>query len=92
MVGVLRTEGHEYLGHPNGDAGWTRDLKAAGHGTLVLPGGGEIHFRAVHLSDGPERERAIRATSQHPFPGNLVYRLGRRHVRATGVFFRLEPS
>ena len=66
--------------------------QAASHGTLVLPGGGEIEVRAVPLPDGPERERAIRATSQHPFPGNLVYRLGRRHVRAAGVFFRLDPA
>jgi hypothetical protein len=40
-----------------------------------------------------ERESVIRATGQQPFPGNLSYRLGRRHIRAVGVFFRLEdPS
>ena len=92
MVGILRSGGHEYLGHPNGEVGWTRDLAAAGHADLVLPGGAEVEFRATRLPEGGERNGAIRATSQHPFPGNLVYRLGRRHVRTNGVFFRLDPE
>lgn len=92
MVGVLRSGGREYLGHPNGDVGWTRDLAAAGGASLVLPGGGELEFRATRLGPGEERDGAIRATSQHPFPGNMVYRLGRRHVTKTGVFFRLDPE
>lgn len=91
MVGVLRAGGHEYLGHPNGEAGWTRDLQAAGAGEFVLPGGAQIEFRATRLAVGEEREEAIRATGQHPFPGNLVYRIGRQHVRAEGVYFRLDP-
>ena len=41
----------------------------------------EYAFRASRLPDGPERDAAIKATWQHPFPGNVVYRLGRRHVR-----------
>ena len=41
---------------------------------------------------GEEREQAIRATGQHPFPGNLVYRLGRRQVAAVGVYFRLDDT
>jgi hypothetical protein len=49
-------------------------------------------FSAARLQPGEERERAIRATGQHPFPGNLVYRLGRGHVRRSGVFFRLTES
>jgi hypothetical protein len=90
MVGLLRVGDRRYLGHPDGHVGWTRDLEAAGGGTYCWPEGPEYRFRAVTLSVGPERDEAIRATSQHPFPGNLVYRLGRRHVRAAGVFFRLE--
>jgi hypothetical protein len=90
MVGLLRVGDRRYLGHPDGHVGWTRDLEAAGGGTYCWPEGTEYRFRAVTLSVGPERDEAIRATSQHPFPGYLVYRLGRRHVRAAGVFFRLE--
>lgn len=90
LVGVLRVGERRYLGHPDGDVGWTRDLEAAGGGTYRWPEGTEYHFRAVRLTAGAERDQAIRATSQHPFPGNLVYWLGRRHVRAVGVFFRLE--
>jgi hypothetical protein len=49
-----------------------------------------VHVRAHRVGPGAEREAAILATMQHPFPGNVIYRLGRSHVRATGVFFRLE--
>lgn len=90
MVGLLRVGDERYFGHPDGDVGWTRDLEAAGGGMYRWPEGTEYRFRAVRLASGTERDQAIRATSQHPFPGNLVYRLGRRHVRAVGVFFRLE--
>ncbi|CAN5755262.1 hypothetical protein BH24CHL5_BH24CHL5_00160 [soil metagenome] len=88
MVGILHADGKAYLGHPNGHVGWTRDLLAAGEAMLIWPTGGQWHFRAVPLDPGKEREQAIRATTQHPFA--LVYRLGRGHVRRTGVYFRLE--
>jgi len=92
LLGLLLADGGMYLGHPNGDVGWTRDLDAAGGGVLRYHNGVEWRFSAARLPMGEERERAIRATSQHPFPGNLVYRLGRRHIRAVGAFFRLEPA
>jgi hypothetical protein len=93
LVGLLRADGNRYLGHPNGEVGWTRDLAAAGRGVLVWPNGGRLRFVARKLEPGdPEREHAIRATGQHPFPGNLTYRLGRRHVRRVGVFFRIESE
>jgi hypothetical protein len=92
MVGLLRSGKELYLGHPSGHVGWTRDLEAAGSGTLVWPNGNEMEFSAKRLAnDDPERELAIRATGQHPFPGNMVYRMGRRHVRSEGVYFRLDP-
>jgi hypothetical protein len=92
LVGLLRVGDRRYLGHPNGEVGWTRDLQAAGGGSYRWPWGSGSDFRAVRLADGAEREEAIRATWQHPFPGNLVYRLGRRHVRRVGVFFRLDAA
>jgi hypothetical protein len=91
LLGILRAGEGEYLGHPNGHVGWTRDLLECGRATLVWPRGGEQReVAATLLPPGEEREAAIRATGQHPFPGNLMYRLARRHVRAVGVFFRLE--
>ena len=27
---------------------------------------------------------------QHPFPGNLVYRAARAHIRAVGVYFEID--
>jgi hypothetical protein len=92
LVGLLHAGDGLYLGHPNGEVGWTRDLQAAGGGVLRYPNGVEWQIAAVRLPTGEERDGAIRATGQHPFPGNLVYRLGRGHVRAVGVFFRLEPA
>jgi hypothetical protein len=48
-------------------------------------------IRATVLPPGEVRDRAILATSQHPFPANLIYRLARAHVRSVGVFFEVEP-
>lgn len=92
LLGLLHAGDGLYLGHPNGDVGWTRDLDAAGRGLLVYPNGVEWHFSAVRLRAGEERERAIMATGQHPFPGNFTYWLGRSHVRKSGVFFRLNEA
>ncbi|MEP7378839.1 MAG: hypothetical protein ABI725_04680 [Chloroflexota bacterium] len=92
LVGLLHGRDGLYLGHPNGDVGWTRDLEAAGEGVLRYPNGAEWQFSAARLPAGDEREQAIRATGQHPFPGNLVYRLGRKQVRAAGVFFGLRSK
>ncbi len=93
LVGILRAGGGEYIGHPNGHVGWTHDLLAAGTATIVGPPHAEPRPVAAELlPDGPERSAAILATSQHPFPGNVVYRLARRHVLAVGVYFRLEPA
>jgi hypothetical protein len=91
LVGLLRAGDRLYLGHPNGPVGWTRDLEASGAGTVRWHDGREMHIRALRLAAGMERGDAIRATSQHPFPGNLIYRLGRGHIRAVGVFFRIMP-
>jgi len=93
LLGLLRVGDKRYLGHPNGDVGWTRDLEAAGGGSYRWPRAAPSWFRATRLEPGTEREAAIRATWQQPFPGNIMYRLGRRHIRAVGVFFRLdEPA
>ena len=92
LVGLLHAGDRQYLGHPNGHTAWTRNLEASGVGELSGPWGGPLPFRAVRLPDGAERRDAILATWQHPFPGNLVYRLGRRHILARGVYFRVEPS
>lgn len=89
LVGVLHANGHSYIGHPNGHVGWTRDLAAAASGVLRYHEGTKWRFAATPLADGAEREQVIRSTGQHPFPGNVTYRLGRRQVRAVGVYFRL---
>ena len=91
LLGLLRAGDHEYVGHPNGDVGWTRDLTAAGRATVTWPNGDDVELAATRLEPGDERTRAIRATTQQPFPGNVIYRLARRHILSTGVYFRLEP-
>lgn len=91
MLGILRVGDGIYLGHPNGESSWTRDLDAAPSAQLVLHGLPPLEIRARLLPNGPERTAVIGATGQHPFPGNLVYRLARRHVLAVGRYYRLEP-
>lgn len=92
LLGLLTAGGAWYVGHPAGASDWTRNLDAAATATVRRPGHEAVTVRAILLADGPERERAIRATfRQHPFPGNVIYRLARDHVRAVGRFYRLEP-
>lgn len=91
LLGLLRASDGLYLGHPNGEVSWTRNLASAGEGELRWRDGPHVFFRPVRLEPGEERDAAILATDQHPFPGSFLYRAGRRHVRAVGVFFRLEP-
>lgn len=93
FLGVLRVDGGVYLGHPDVHCAWTLNLEAAGGGELELRGGRRIRFSAELLEGGPERESVIRATfRQHPFPGTLLYWMSRRHIRATGRFYRLTPE
>ena len=80
-----------FLGHPNGDVHWTRNLEAAGTADLAFRRTAPITVRGRRLTPGAERDRAILATGQHPFPANIVYRLARRHIRAVGAFFAVEP-
>ena len=88
-IGLLHANGSIYVGHPNGAVGWTRDLQAAAGGVAHYYNGTLWPFNATPLGVGSERDAVIRSTGQHPFPGNLVYRLGRGHVRRAGIFFRL---
>ena len=90
LVGLLQDEGDWFLGHPNGDSAWTRNLAAAGGGWLVVSWPTAVPISARRLDPGPDRDRAILATWQHPFPGNVVYRLARRHILAVGTYFALE--
>ena len=91
LVTLLAIDGRPYVGHPNGDTAWTRNLEAAREVELVDAGGETTRWRAIRLPRGGERDAVIRATwTQQPFPGSLVYSLARRHVRAVGVYVRLE--
>jgi deazaflavin-dependent oxidoreductase (nitroreductase family) len=90
VLGLLRDGNRWFLGHPSGHVAWTHNLEAAGEADLVVRWPGTIPIRATLLPAGDLRDRAILATGQHPFPGNLVYRLARSHIRAEGVFFLLE--
>lgn len=66
---------------------------AAGKARVAQLPGVSATLQAVSLSDGPERDAVIAATSRRqPFPGNLVYRAAQRHIRAVGVYFRLEAA
>ena len=92
LLGLLRADGRWFLGHPNGNVSWTRNLEAAGTADLVFHGLPAMTIRATRLPAGALRDGAILATGQQVFPGNLVYRLARAHIRAVGVFFSIEPA
>jgi hypothetical protein len=90
LLGLLRDDDLWFLGHPNGDVPWTLNLEAAGTALLVFRPPTAIAVKARRLVPGELRDRAIVATGQHVFPGNLVYRLARAHVRAVGAYFLIE--
>ncbi|MHB8459199.1 MAG: hypothetical protein ACYDAK_05090 [Candidatus Limnocylindrales bacterium] len=92
LLGLLRDGDRWFLGHPNGDVPWTRNLEAAGGATLTLSWPASIRVRARRLEAGELRDRAIAATGQHVFPGNVVYRLARAHIRAVGVYFIIDAE
>jgi hypothetical protein len=93
LLTLLSMGGEWYIGHPNGDTGWTRNAEAAGIVQIDPPAADGNTFSVVRLPAGPERDAVIRATrTQQPFPGNLVYRAAARHIAAVGVYFRLVPT
>ena len=93
LVGLLNVDGRSYVGHPNGPVDWTRNLDAAGEARVQQWPDLWAVLSAVRLPDGRERDAVIAATSrQQPFPGNLVYRAAQRHIRAVGIYFRLQAS
>ena len=92
LLGLLQVDGEWYLGHPNGASGWTRNLDAARTAGVVFRKQPSIRIRPALLAPGDERDRVIAATwRQHVFPGSVIYWLARRHIRAVGRYYRVEP-
>lgn len=92
LVGLLRVRGAWYVGHPNGEVGWTANLREAGVARIAHRPEAPIDVQATALEDGSERTEVIRAAGeQQPFPANLLYIGARRHILAAGRYFRLDP-
>lgn len=93
LLTLLSVGDEQYIGHPNGDTKWTRNVEAAGVVHIDPPGVYGGTFSVVRLPLGPERDAVITATrTQQPFPANLVYRAASRHIATVGVYFRLVPT
>ena len=93
LVGLLRVDGAWYVGHPNGEVGWTANLRQARRARIAPRPEESFEVAAIPLDPGSERTAVIVATAdQQPFPGNLVYRAARRHILSEGRYFRLEPA
>ena len=89
VLTLFQVDGQWYVGHPNGQCQWVRNLTAA-NSAVVIKGNRRTAVRPIELGDGDERDRVVNATSCQPFPAGLVYRAGRSHVRSAGSYFRLE--
>jgi hypothetical protein len=89
LVNVIEVDGRRYVGHPNGNAQWTRNLAAAGVCTLVDRSGGGERVGVSELSDGPERDAVLAATTHLPAPTGRIYRAAGEHIRAVGRYFEL---
>ncbi|MGH2382388.1 MAG: hypothetical protein ACRDG7_14380 [Candidatus Limnocylindria bacterium] len=93
LVGLIRVDGRWYVGHPNGEVAWTRNLRSRALARVAPRPGAPIDVTAEPLEHGAERDAVIMATAeQQPFPANLLYRAARRHILSEGSYFRLEPS
>ncbi len=93
LIGLLRVEGRWYVGHPNGEVAWTRNLAEDASATIQPWHAAPVTVRAIPIDPGAERTAVIVATAhQQPFPANLLYRAARRHIIAVGVYFRLEAT
>jgi deazaflavin-dependent oxidoreductase (nitroreductase family) len=97
LLTLLRDGEQWFLGHPNGDVAWTRNLDAAGTADIVFRAAGPVTVKARRLDPRDPvaahlRDRAIASTGQHPFPGNVIYRLARAHIRAVGVYFAVDRA
>jgi hypothetical protein len=91
LLGLLRVGPDHYVGHPDGGCAWTRNLDAAGEAVISAAWLPAQSVRAVPLEPGPERDAVLASTfRQHVFPGGVIYRLARRHLRAVGRYYRLE--
>jgi hypothetical protein len=89
LLTLLREGDRWYIGHPTGDVPWTLNLEAAETADLKFARTVPMHVRARRL-EGAERDVVMGLFDQHPFPGNLVYRAARAHIRAVGVYFALD--
>ena len=91
LVGLIRVDGAWYVGHPNGEVAWTANLREAGTARLAPRPEAPVDVTVRPLTNGPERDAVILATSdQQPFPGNLLYGAARRHILSEGRYFRVE--
>ncbi|MGQ0608767.1 MAG: hypothetical protein ACT4OQ_09950 [Chloroflexota bacterium] len=93
LVGLIRVGGRWYVGHPNGEVAWTRNLRSRALARVAPRPEAPIEVTAEPLEHGAERDAVIMATAdQQPFPANLLYRGARRHILSEGSYFRLDPS
>jgi hypothetical protein len=91
LLTLLTADDRWYVGHPNGDSGWTRNLEAAAGADVLMADGVRHPVMAIRLRDGSERDGVVALTRiQQPFPANLLYGLAQHHIRAVGAYFRLE--
>jgi len=92
LVGLIRLDGRWYIGHPNGEVAWTRNLRSSLSARVAPRPEAPVDVAAAPLEAGPERDAVIVATAeQQPFPANLLYRGARNHILSEGRYFRLEP-
>jgi F420H(2)-dependent quinone reductase len=93
LVTAVEDGGAWYVGHANGSsANWVRNLESAGSATLRTRRAGALAMEAHRMAPGPERDRAVELTIKGtPFPVSIMFRLGRRHLRDAGAYFRLDP-
>jgi len=92
LLNHIQVDGKRYVGHPNGDAQWVRNLAAAHVLTMIDRTGNAEQLEAIEIGDGPERDDVISWTRTMPAPAGQIYGGAAGHIRAVGRFFRVTPQ
>ena len=59
LVGLIRVGGRWYVGHPNGEVAWTRNLASLGSARVAPRPAAPMDVSAAPLCDGAERNAVI---------------------------------
>lgn len=91
FVAMIMVDDRRYVGAPNGTTAWLVNLAAMETVMLTIAREAPLAVHPTPLELGPERDAVISAAGRRgPVHVRPLYWASRRHVRRTGVYYRLD--